>query len=131
MEIRSIQCQCPQKNSNPTFGSVKYESAKKTLNAVLNLEQVKEFKKIVDAHEAKNKIGQVILFGEGKKLSANVFPQITSSDGKSVSGALSQHSQRFFESTLSFVKRMCKVADKRTKEFMEKVEKSKLLNEEI
>lgn len=113
---------------NPAFGAVNYDQAKTTLKAVLNLAQTKEFREIVDKHAA-NEVGHVVLFGEGKKLYANVFAEINYHDKRGrVGGNMSRHRQHFFESALSFVKRMCKIADKTGQEYLEKREKAKLLD---
>lgn len=111
---------------SPAFGAIQYDAAKGTLKTVLNLAQARDFSELVKAHEANN-IGQIVLFGNGKKLSANVF---TENKGD-IMGKFSSHNQRLFEGPLSFVKRMCKIADKRAKEFTEKVEKARLLDKDI
>lgn len=115
--------------TSPAFGTIRYDAAKDTINTVLNLDKAKEFRKLVDAH-AEKEIGHVVLFGEGKKLSANVFAEIN--DGKiHVAGNMKRYKQRLFESPLSFVKRMCKNADNKAQKTLEEFRKRKLLDGDI
>lgn len=111
--------------SRPAFGAINYASgAKDTLKAVLNSKQLKEFTEIVNTQK-RNDLVDIVLFGNGKKLSANVADstyKVNLQDSKCTS-----HSQRFFESPLSFVKRMCEKVEKRTEQVKEIITKNELL----
>lgn len=95
------------KSAYPTFGNFKTDAAEKTLRQVLSFKELEEFKALTNEANKFNLV-DVIFFGEGKKLSANVADRLCSEDSK-----VTHHSQRFFESPMHFIKRMMnKMADR-------------------
>ena len=94
----------PQKQVNPSFGQIKFnEGAKNILKMSLKQKEIKEFEKLVIAqkenpfnvhfHNNKNKLNAIVLLNPN-----DVFQ-------------ISQHSQKFYESTIGFIRRCCKKAD--------------------
>ena len=110
--------------TTPAFGAIQYDMAKDTLKAVMNSKQLGEFVQIVEKQKT-NELVDVVLFGTGKKLSANVVDNMTklSTDNYKCT----PYSQRFFEAPLSFIKRMCEKVEKRTTQLKEIIAKEELL----
>jgi len=120
MQVNSIN----YSQNSQTFGAIKYNAAKDTLYKTLNSKQLKEFQQIV-RKQADNTLADIVLFGRGKKLEANVF-----ANNSGVERMFSQNSQRFFESPLGFVKRMAGKADKFAAKSKEMLEKQAILDGE-
>lgn len=108
-----------QNNSNPSFGTINYEAAENTLREVLSSKELAKFREIL-MEQKKNTFVNLNLFGNGKKLSANIF------DGQMLESEKNQckaYSQHFWESSMGFIKRMVKKIEKRTPEVKELVAK--------
>ena len=106
-------------NSHPTFGMIHYEGAEDTLRKVLSSADLKTFRTMVN-NRSQDRFVNLILFGNGKKLAANV------ADGEMLKGEEIQcksYSQHFWESAMDFITRMIKKVDKRTPEVEELVAK--------
>lgn len=109
--------------STPAFGALRYDMAKNTLRN-MNSKQLEELAQLVEKQKS-NELVDVVLFGRGKKLDANVADdayQVGIQDYKCKS-----YSQRFLESPLDFIKRMCGKAEKRAAEIREIIQKNELL----
>lgn len=81
MEVRNNITYKPQAYK-PAFGAINYESAEETLRKVLSLEELKNFKKLVDEHKKFNNC-DLILFGDGKKLTGRISDNVALKGGKS------------------------------------------------
>ena len=101
----------------PTFKAIHYEGAEDTLRKVLSSKELKEFKALVQKNSIVNKV-HINLFGNGKKLSANVYDT-----ERLLNGKCSSHSQRFYESGMRFIKRIVKKMEKRIPEVTELLKK--------
>ena len=90
---------------NPAFGAIKLNgNAPDVLKNVLKPEELAEFKEIV-ANAAKNTDADAIFWGKGsKKLTGRAAAH-------DIDLGLKDYSQRLFEGTLAFIKRVCKNAD--------------------
>ncbi len=111
--------------ANPAFGAIDFAGAKATLGKVLTSKELEEFVDLVDLQKD-NKLVKVILLGRDKKLGANIVDAV--SDLPLDTQRCAHYSQRFFEKPMSFIKRMVKIADKRTPEVQELVNKQNILN---
>ena len=98
---------------NPTFGRIKlYGGSADVLKKVLKPEEWLEFKEIA-ANAAKNTDADAIFWANGqKKLVGRAVTQC--------SELSKDYSQRLFEGTLSFVKRVCKNADTMGEQFRQR-----------
>lgn len=122
MQVNSINnSQCRQ-----SFGAIYYDGAERTLQKAMNSKELQEFKSIV-GQQAENTLSGITLFGRGKKLDANVYTNISGKLGSDFY-VCTQHSQRFYESAINFVKRMAKKADKLEVKASEELEKSNIIN---
>lgn len=108
----------------PAFGAIQYDMAKDTLKAVMNSKQLGEFVQIVEKQKA-NELVDVVLFGTGKKLSANVVDNAAKLGTDNYK--CTPYSQRFLEAPMSFIKRMCEKVEKRTAQAREIIAKNELL----
>lgn len=108
-----------QQQQRPSFKAIDYKAAEDTLRKVLSSKELVEFKNIV-SEQKNNPHVNLNLFGNGKKLDANLF------DGEMLHGTESRfrhYNQHFWESPMGFIHRMIKKIEKRTPEVQELVEK--------
>lgn len=104
MQINLNTNYCSTPKQNPAFGSIKlYGGSADVLKKVLKPEEWLEFKEIA-ANAAKNNDADAIFWSRGsKKLVGRAVTQYNEIS--------KDYSQRLFEGTLSFVKRVCGNAD--------------------
>ena len=103
----------------PSFGAIKYAGAESVIRKNLNLKELGEFKTLIEK-EAGNPFVDLVLFKKGKKLEANISDNIVV-EGKDF--RVKNYSQRFFENSMNFIKRMVENVKKRTTQVQEYVEK--------
>jgi hypothetical protein len=96
-----------QIQQRPSFGAIHYEGAEDTLRKILSSKELKELRSIIQKNQTLNRVN-ITLFGNGKKLSANVFDTDELIDAKCTS-----YSQRFYESGMRFIKRVVGKMEKR------------------
>ncbi len=106
MEIRN-NITYSKKAAAPTFGAINYESAENTLRTVLSIPELNQFKKLV-ADYKKYDNADLILFGDGKKLSARIADNVELNGGKNTN-----HSPWFFENKFNWIKKMAKKMEER------------------
>lgn len=121
------RCQCPPRKAAPSFGCVDSKAAKETLKVVLSAKDVVKFQELVEGQKA-NKLVDVILFGRGKKLDANVSDNLQEVKLPGGVTRIKNYSQRLFESPISFIKRMCADATKRAEEVKGLMDKNNIID---
>lgn len=91
----------------PSFGAIHYDGAEDTLRKILSSKELNEFRSAVIKKQTVNRV-HIRFFGDGKKLSANVYDTERLDNAKCTS-----YSQRFYESGMRFIKRVIGKMEKR------------------
>jgi len=113
--------------TQPAFGHIDIGAARETLNKTLKSKYFDEYYKIIE-NNYRNKLVDITLIGRGKKLDANISSLSACKDDGSY--FYKSISQRFFESTIHFIRRCDKTAKKMTTKVNEQLARKEALSDE-